>query len=146
MIYDAVQRNINEWFYCPSMNDKITEVTFKVLREVDSWISGDLGIQTHHYVKDWKAVELIVEHKQLRMTRFDRMRNDPKEIRFASMLFSECIDDLLEKGSVDEYEAVELKKNTDFSSDVLILVPDHNIRMLNSKRVNMIPYVACFCP
>ena len=35
MIYDAVQRNINEWFYCSSMNDKITEVTFKVLREVD---------------------------------------------------------------------------------------------------------------
>ena len=59
-----------------------TKPRMDAYNEAFEWTSSDNCTELHHYAKR-EVMELIIEHKQLRMSRYDKMRNDPEEGRFA---------------------------------------------------------------
>lgn len=125
------------------MNNNVVK---SIIDDVEKWIESDVMIPLHHYVKDANALQLIVCHKQLRLSKFDQMRNDPKEFRFASEVFSQCIDNLQEEEKINEHDASKLKESVEYTDEMIILKPDHKRRIISAIPIPIIPYVACFSP
>lgn len=82
----------------PSMTDEWMAIAFNCLRKAEEWLKNGDEIHIHHFIKGEQTLKMIVEHKQLRLSRFDSMKNDSSEGKYASEVFTECIEDLFNLG------------------------------------------------
>lgn len=135
-------------YYPPTSDEKKQrEIAMsRIIDEVDNWTSEEYGLPLHHYVRDRNVLELIAEHGQLRLTRFDMMKSDPDEVRFASTLFAECIKELLTEEYISQEEADRLMNSVAFSKDARILYFYSDVETFRSENGPFIPYIVCFTP
>lgn len=72
------------------------------------------------------------------------MRNDPSEVKFASKIFTDCIEDLLDLELMNEPEADRLKKSVAYTDEVRMIVLNERDKVFRPKNIHMTPYVVCF--
>lgn len=125
-------------------DDRWKSVGFECLHDAENWVKSQDSVEFHHFVGGERVLETIVEYKQLRLSRFDRMRNDPSEVRFASEVFEDCIDDLLNLGLMSEPEADRLKESVEYTDKVRMVVLNEKEKVFRPEDVRVIPYVVCF--
>lgn len=125
-------------------NDKWMSIAFRCCLDAEEWVKDHDGVGTHHFVWSDCVLRMILKYKQLRLSRFDKMKNDPSEGKFASEVFKECITDLFELGLVNEVEADRLKESVEYTDEVRMIVRYEEEKMFRSENIRAIPYVACF--
>lgn len=86
--------------------------------------------------------ELIIEHKQLRLSRISDMRNDPEEGEYVIRIFRDCLSELRDENSITA-EDCKLLEGCILNLDCPHLYSSYGGQS-KSQRVKTIPYVACF--
>ncbi|MBE6515005.1 MAG: hypothetical protein E7Z69_08315 [Thermoplasmata archaeon] len=92
-----------------------------------------------HYVKDPRVSKLILEHKQLRLSRIGNMSNDKKDGQYVIDVFHDSLKELNDEGRIglEDYERLS-KMEIDLDGQYFVSTDSER----EFKRAT--PYVLCF--
>ncbi len=96
---NVIEAYISTMTYSHMFDIKFIE-KMNYIHEIDKKFFCNSLIPVLHYVSGIGVPELIIEHKQLRLSRISDMRNDPEEGEYVIRIFRDCLSELRDENSI----------------------------------------------